>query len=440
MAFVMRAAQRARTCVTLPIWLQVASSTCDASVPKSRTLIQPMEKVEEEERNLVDGGSPKAEGGEQATTRPRDGSAQESRKSSSSRSSRKSFRLDYRLEEDVTKSRRDKHGRFINPWPTWKFPSYATFFRFFVLEKNNSQVPSSKEVLDRELPVLEPYFVQNPQQVGQTGSGMRVTWLGHATVLVEMDDLVVLTDPVFSQRASPLQFVGPKRFRDPACTVAQLPRIHAVLISHTHYDHLDAGSVASLNERFGGDLRWFVPLGLLDWMQKCGCENVIELDWWEENCVPGHDEVTFVCTPSQHWCKRTPLDDNKALWGSWSVLGPCNRFFFAGDTGYCSVFEEIGKRFGPFDLAAIPIGAYLPRNVMQSQHVDPEEAVRIHIDIQAKHSVAIHWGTFALAYEYYLEPPMKLKEAMERYGLSQEKFFVLKHGESRVLNSEEVFE
>lgn len=388
----------------------------------------------------MDGGSPKAEGGEQATTRPRDGSAQESRKSSSSRSSRKSFRLDYRLEEDVTKSRRDKHGRFINPWPTWKFPSYATFFRFFVLEKNNSQVPSSKEVLDRELPVLEPYFVQNPQQVGQTGSGMRVTWLGHATVLVEMDDLVVLTDPVFSQRASPLQFVGPKRFRDPACTVAQLPRIHAVLISHTHYDHLDAGSVASLNERFGGDLRWFVPLGLLDWMQKCGCENVIELDWWEENCVPGHDEVTFVCTPSQHWCKRTPLDDNKALWGSWSVLGPCNRFFFAGDTGYCSVFEEIGKRFGPFDLAAIPIGAYLPRNVMQSQHVDPEEAVRIHIDVQAKHSVAIHWGTFALAYEYYLEPPMKLKEAMERYGLSQEKFFVLKHGESRVLNSEEVFE
>ncbi|KAJ8382056.1 hypothetical protein SKAU_G00028340 [Synaphobranchus kaupii] len=392
-----------------------------------------MEKVEEEERNLM-------EGGEQATTRPRDGSAQESRKSSSSRSSRKSFRLDYRLEEDVTKSSRDKHGRFINPWPTWKFPSYSTFFRFFVLEKNNSQVPSSKEVLDRELPMLEPYFVQSPQQAGQTGSGMRVTWLGHATVLVEMDDLVVLTDPVFSQRASPLQFVGPRRFRDPACTVAQLPRVHAVLISHTHYDHLDAGSVASLNERFGGDLRWFVPLGLLDWMQKCGCENVIELDWWEENCVPGHDEVTFVCTPSQHWCKRTPLDDNKALWGSWSVLGPCNRFFFAGDTGYCSVFEEIGKRFGPFDLAAIPIGAYLPRNVMQSQHVDPEEAVRIHIDLQAKHSVAIHWGTFALAYEYYLEPPMKLKEAMERYGLSQEKFFVLKHGESRVLDSEEVFE
>ncbi|KAG7455840.1 hypothetical protein MATL_G00245250 [Megalops atlanticus] len=367
----------------------------------------------------------------------------DSRKSSSSRSSRssrKSFRLDYRLEEDVTKSRRDKSGGFTNPWPTWKFPSYSTIFRFFFLDKNHSNVPSSKEVLDRELPILEPFFVQHPEQVGRIGSGIRVTWLGHATVLVEMDDLVVLTDPVFSQRASPLQFVGPRRYRDPACTVAQLPRVHAVLISHTHYDHLDAGSVASLNARFGADLRWFVPLGLLDWMQKRGCENVIELDWWEENCVPGHDEVTFVCTPAQHWCKRTPVDDNRVLWCSWSVLGPCNRFYFAGDTGYCSVFEEIGKRFGPFDLAAIPIGAYLPRDVMRSQHVDPEEAVRIHIDVQAKHSVAIHWGTFALAYEYYLEPPVKLKEALERYGLSEDNFFLLKHGESRLLNSEEVFE
>ncbi|XP_061107508.1 N-acyl-phosphatidylethanolamine-hydrolyzing phospholipase D [Conger conger] len=398
-----------------------------------------MEKAEEEERNLMGGGSPKAETGEEAVVRPRDGSSQESRKSSSSRSSRKSFRLDYRLEEDVTKSKRDKHGRFINPWSTWKFPSYGTLFRFFLLDKDHSQVPSSKEVLDRELPVLEPYFVRNPRQVGQTGSGLRVTWLGHATVLVEMDDLVVLTDPVFSQRASPLQFVGYKRFRDPACAVAQLPRVHAVLISHTHYDHLDVGSVVSLNERFGGELRWFVPLGLLDWMQRCGCENVIELDWWEENCVPGHDEVTFVCTPSQHWCKRTPLDENRALWGSWSVLGPCNRFFFAGDTGYCPVFEEIGKRFGPFDLAAIPIGAYMPRNVMQSQHVDPEEAVRIHIDVQAKQSVAIHWGTFALAHEPYLDPPLRLKEALEKHGLSQDKFFVLNHGESRELNSE-VFE
>ncbi|NWV90892.1 NAPEP phospholipase, partial [Machaerirhynchus nigripectus] len=358
----------------------------------------------------------------------------------SSRTFRKSFRLDYRLEEDVTKSKRGKDGRFVNPWPTWKSPTLSNILKWSLMEKDNSNVPRSKQELDKELPVLQPYFVQTPEDAGKTGAGMRVTWLGHATVMVEMDELVFLTDPIFSQRASPIQLLGPKRFRGPPCTVAQLPKIDAVLISHTHYDHLDYNTVASLNERFGSELRWFVPLGLLQWMQRCGCENVIELDWWEENCVPGHDAVTFVFTPSQHWCKRTVTDDNKVLWGSWSVLGPWNRFFFAGDTGYCFAFEQIGKRFGPFDLAAIPIGAYEPRWFMKYQHVDPEEAVRIHIDVQAKKSVAIHWGTFALANEYYLDPPVKLNEALERYGLKKDDFFLLRHGESRNLNTNDRFE
>ncbi|XP_035170702.1 N-acyl-phosphatidylethanolamine-hydrolyzing phospholipase D isoform X1 [Oxyura jamaicensis] len=358
-----------------------------------------------------------------------------SRGSDSSRTSRKSFRLDYRLEEDVTKSKRGKDGRFVNPWPTWKSPTLPNVLKWCLMEKDNSNVPCSKQELDKELPVLKPYFVQNPERVGKTGTGMRVTWLGHASVMVEMDEIVFLTDPIFSQRASPVQLMGPKRFRGPPCTVDQLPKIDAVVISHTHYDHLDYNSVKSLNERFGSELRWFVPLGLLDWMQRCGCENVIELDWWEENCVPGHDAVTFVFTPSQHWCKRTVTDDNKVLWGSWSVLGPWNRFFFSGDTGYCVAFEQIGKRFGPFDLAAIPIGAYEPRWFMKHQHVDPEEAVRIHIDVQAKKSVAIHWGTFALANEYYLDPPVKLNEALERYGLKKEDFFVLSHGETRDLST-----
>ncbi|XP_041058855.1 N-acyl-phosphatidylethanolamine-hydrolyzing phospholipase D isoform X5 [Carcharodon carcharias] len=406
------------------------------------------------------------------------------RGSSSSRSSRKSFRLDYRLEEDVTKSRRGKDGRFVNPWPTWSDLAFTNVLKFAVMEKDHTNIPRSKAELDEALPIIEPYFVKNPELVGSMGNGIRVTWLGHASLLVEMEGLTFLTDPIFSQRASPVQFFGPKRFRNPPCTVAQLPKIDAVVISHTHYDHLDYNTVLSLNERFGGDLRWFVPLGLLDWMQKCGCENIIELDWWEENCVPGHDEVTFVFTPVQHWSKRTVTDDNKVLWGSWCVLGPWNRFFFAGDTGYCVAFEQIGKRYGPFDLAAIPIGAYEPRWFMKYNHVNPEEAVRIHIDVQAKKSVGIHWGTFALANEqvacwtltlphpkeskighetsilkdtfkeldkhlrkkkaggypdsvikkYYLEPRRKLEEARERYGLKPEDFFVLKHGESKNLN------
>ncbi|XP_020840181.1 N-acyl-phosphatidylethanolamine-hydrolyzing phospholipase D isoform X1 [Phascolarctos cinereus] len=349
----------------------------------------------------------------------------------SERSCRKSFRLDYRLEEAVTKSQKGKDGRYVNPWPTWKYPSFSDILKFIMLEKNNSKIPRCKEELDRELPVVCPYFVHKPKEAGMKEGGLRVTWLGHATVLVEMDEVIFLTDPIFSMRASLTQLVGPKRFRNPPCTVEQLPKIDAVIISHTHYDHLDYNTVLSLNERFGCELRWFVPMGLLEWMQNCGCENVMELDWWEENCIPGRDDVTFVFTPAQHWCKRTPVDDNKVLWGSWSVLGPWNRFFFAGDTGYCTVFEEIGNRFGPFDLAAIPIGAYEPRWFMKYQHVDPEEAVRIHIDVQAKKSVGIHWGTFALANEYYLDPPLKLNESLERYGINNEDFFTLKHGESR---------
>ncbi|XP_058153959.1 N-acyl-phosphatidylethanolamine-hydrolyzing phospholipase D isoform X3 [Dasypus novemcinctus] len=333
--------------------------------------------------------------------RKRQNSARYSGGSDSSRLSRKSFKLDYRLEEDVTKSKKGKDGRFVNPWPTWKNPSIPNALRWCIMEKDHSSVPRSKEELDKELPVLKPYFISNPEEAGVKEAGLRVTWLGHATVMVEMDELIFLTDPIFSHRASPSQYVGPKRFRGPPCTISELPPIDAVLISHNHYDHLDYNSVIALNERFGNELRWFVPLGLLDWMQKCGCENVIELDWWEENCVPRHDKVTFVFTPSQHWCKRTLMDDNKVLWGSWSVLGPWNRFFFAGDTGYCPAFQEIGKRFGPFDLAAIPIGAYEPRWFMKYQHVDPEEAVRIHIDVQTKKSVAIHWGTFVLSNEWY---------------------------------------
>lgn len=349
--------------------------------------------------------------------------------------SQKNDLLDYR-QEGVTCSKRDSQGRFVNPWPTWQFPSYSTMFRLFLMEKNNSNVPSAIEVLDRELPVHEPYFVQNPDQCRQTGSSVRVTWLGHATVLVEMDGLVLLTDPVFSQRASPMAFMGPKRYRGPPCSVQQLPKVDAVVISHTHYDHLDADSVTALSARFGSDLHWFVPLGLAGWMQKAGCENVTELDWWVGSRIPGRDKFTVFCTPAQHWCKRSPLDDNKALWGSWIVVGPRNRFFFAGDTGYCSSFQEIGRLFGPFDLAAIPIGAYLPREIMKSQHVDPEEAVKIHIDIKAKNSLAIHWGTFALAYEHYLEPPQRLHDAMVNHGLNPDLFFILGHGESHTINQD----
>ena len=214
-----------------------------------------------------------------------------------------------------------------------------------------------------------------------------------------MDGITILTDPIFSNRASFTQLIGPHRYRKPAVTVDGLPKIDAVVISHNHFDHLDSNSIKDLNNRFGSQLFWFVPLGLSQWMRDVGCVNVIELDWWQSAHIPKAPEVKFVLTPAQHMSGRYFFDANKTLWGSWTVIGPKHNFYFAGDTGYCPVFKQIGQIYGPFDLAAIPIGAYDPKWIAGQQHVDPEEAVLIHKDIGSKLSVGIHWGTFTLGYE-----------------------------------------
>lgn len=318
-------------------------------------------------------------------------------------------------------------GRFQNPWPTWRPPSITNIFKFG-LSRDNSNVPSKQE-LELVLPVVRPRFQDPPSE------GVRVTWLGHSTALVQFEGLTLLTDPMLSERASPSQLLGPKRYREAPCQVEHLPPVHAVLISHNHYDHLDMNTVSHLNSRFAESLRWFVPLGLGPWMEHVGCDNVVELDWWEENCVPEHGDVSFVLTPAQHWCKRTIGDDNKVLWGSWCAIGKRYRFFFAGDTGYCDAFKQVGQVYGPFDLAAIPIGAYEPRWFMKYQHVNPEEAVLVHKDVRSRASLAVHWGTFSLANEYYLDPPVKLRESLERHGIAPETFFTLKHGESRLLHA-----
>ena len=180
-----------------------------------------------------------------------------------------------------------------------------------------------------------------------------------------MEGLNILIDPVFSDYCGAVQGFGVKRYRPAPCTVDELPEIDAVCISHNHYDHLDYNSVCNLNKRFGHKLLWYVPMGLRPWIKNCGCNNVFELEWWDElshpNFTKDEKAVKFAFTPAQHWCRRGLNDTNEVLWGSWSIIGPQHRFFFAGDSGYCHIFKQIGKRYGPFDLAAIPIGAYEPR-------------------------------------------------------------------------------
>lgn len=203
-----------------------------------------------------------------------------------------------------------KNGRFINPWPGWRDISIINGLgvapKFIWSQLTSSPMPS-KEELERELPVLKPddEKLENPPK-----DKIQFVWIGHASFLIQMEGVNILTDPVFSHRIGPSSYLGQARYRKPALTVNELPRIDAVVISHDHYDHLDYHSVKSLNKRFGEGTRWFIPIGRGKWLRDCGVQRVTELDWWEESDLHLNG-VKFVCTPCQHWCKRTLLDTYK---------------------------------------------------------------------------------------------------------------------------------
>ena len=253
-----------------------------------------------------------------------------------------------------------------------------------------------------------------------------VTWIGHSTLLVRFHGKTILTDPIFSTRASPFSIIGPKRVVPPALSLDELPPIDFVVISHSHYDHLDLKTIKKLAIKSKKTV-FFVPLGLKDLLEGVGARKVFELDWWDEIRM---DDITFIATPAHHWSARSLLDRNKSLWASWMVVSQHFRFWFAGDTGYSDDFTEIRKRVGEPDLAAIPIGAYSPRSFMKNSHVNPGEAVDIFLDLGAKKAVAIHWGTFKLSTELLDEPPKKLQSALEAKNISQDLFRVLDHGET----------
>jgi N-acyl-phosphatidylethanolamine-hydrolysing phospholipase D len=264
-----------------------------------------------------------------------------------------------------------------------------------------------------------------------------ITWIGHATMLVQAGAMNILTDPMFSQRASPLAFIGPKRHVDPGIALAELPRIDVVLISHNHYDHLDDASVRALAAQPGGSPLFIVPLGLKAWFAQRDISRVVELDWWQSHTV-GALEV--VLTPVQHWSGRGLTDRMATLWGGYALFAPDFHVFFAGDTAYSPDFAEIRARFaarqtpadgGGFDVALLPIGAYEPRWFMKAQHVDPAEAVQIHLDLQAKQSIGMHWGTFELSDESLDRPPIDLAAARHARGLADSAFSVLAIGETR---------
>ncbi len=265
------------------------------------------------------------------------------------------------------------------------------------------------------------------------------TWIGHASTLVQANGLNVLTDPVFSQRVSPVSFAGPKRAQPPGIAVGDLPHIDVVVVSHNHYDHLDRPSIVELSRQAGGPPLFLVPLGLKAWLKSLGITHAVELDWWDAHTHAGSD---FYFTPAQHWSGRSLSDRNRTLWGAWSVFGPQFHWFFSGDTGYSRDFIDTRQYFaarqtaplgGGFDVALIAVGACLPRWFMKEQHVDLDDAVQVHLDLGAKRSLGVHWGTFALADDPLDQPLHLLAAAREAKGVAAQDFFLLPVGGTRQL-------
>ena len=271
-----------------------------------------------------------------------------------------------------------------------------------------------------------PIVANDGRALRENRSGATVTWVGHSTLLVQLEGVNVLTDPQWSARASPVAFGGPRRVTPPGLRFEDLPPIHVVVISHDHYDHLDRETVKRLAETHRP--RFLVPLGLKAWFADIGITDIEELDWWDQRTLRG---LTITCVPAQHFSGRTLWDRNSRLWGGWVIAGRDRRLYFAGDTGYYDGLKEIGARLGPFDLAAIPIGAYVPAMIMKASHTSPEEALAAFTDVRGRVFVPIHWGTFDLADEPIEEPARRLATEARRLGFGPDRVWILRHGETR---------
>ena len=265
-----------------------------------------------------------------------------------------------------------------------------------------------------------------PPATRRDGRDVVVTFIGHSTFLIQSAHGNVLTDPMFSSRASPVPFLGPRRVHVPGVRLEDLPRIDVVLLSHNHYDHCDLPTLRRLAERHNPLV--VTPLRNGDLVRKADVDKVEELAWWQES-----RKAPFPLTlaPAQHFSARTPFDRNQALWGSFVFELAGRRMYFGGDTGYSEHFRVIRARLGRMDTALLPIGAYEPRWFMKDIHMNPAEAVQAHLDLEARQSIAMHFGTFQLTTEGIDAPVHALREALAERGVDQCAFQVMRPGESQ---------
>ena len=322
-------------------------------------------------------------------------------------------------------------GGFRNPWPSAQLHGAADFLKWSVAERprNRRRANAGPATFSRVLP---SFVVPRPEPSTTT-----LTWVGHTSFLLQLGGRNILTDPIWSERASPVSFVGPRRRVPPGIEFDSLPPIDIVLISHDHYDHLDAPTVRRLARRFPAII-WCAPLRVGPILRKFGARDIVERDWWETASVAG---LQLTCVPSQHFSGRWLTNRNGTLWSGWVLSSGHRSVLFAGDTALHPEFGAISSRCGPIDLAILPIGAYEPRWFMGSVHMNPEDCLHAVAGLRAAQNgrpvrmAACHWGTFKLTDEPLDEPPRLVRQLWERSDNAESDLLVLRHGETCTIDS-----
>ncbi len=292
-------------------------------------------------------------------------------------------------------------GRFIDVLPRQE-PEFLPTLKAWMFDSSDHSIPDQPIPISRR---TRADFDVAPQ------TGLRVTWLGHSTLIVEIDGVRLLLDPVWGKNPSPFEWMTADRFFDPPLAFSELPKVDAVVISHDHYDHLDYPTIRQLAER---RVPFFVPLGIGAHLEHWGieAERIFELDWWEHGEVLG---VSLVATPARHFSGRSLTDRDHTLWAGWAMIGPRHRAFYSGDTALFPGFSEIGERLGPFDVTMIESGAYDP--LWADVHLGPEQAVLAHQLLRGKVMLPVHWGLFDLSLHGWTEPVERVLVAAEKAGV-----------------------
>jgi len=313
---------------------------------------------------------------------------------------------------------KDANGRFTNIDGSVPSHGFLDFLKWRIVD-----APKARKAAKGEKPAL---------RIENDGAFLRsntteptVTWIGHSTALIQISGLNILTDPNFSPSLGffPSLGLGRKRFVPLGLKLKDLPRIDVVLISHSHYDHLDKETIRKLSP----SVNFLVPKGFKSWFASLGRDRCEELDWGQKTDISGK---TFWFLPLNHWSRRGLTDMNKRLWGSWLIQAGETKILFVGDSGYFAGFKQIGSLFTGITVAILPMGAYEPRWIMKENHMNPEETVQAFQDLNAHILVPIHWGTFKVTDEPMDEPPKRLLKAAESQGISKDKIKILKVGET----------